>query len=151
MVYELNDPSKAAPLFADWEDLDAGVTACLDNVMGKIFVTDPDHPVDIDRLLVMTFTNAAASEMRERIGAALEKRLEECQGDRNLEKQITLLNHAKITTIDRKFLSAPLSSPKYDLYRIGYSLRSRTQEGVFAVKCYWMSPLFITPIKINSC
>ena len=63
-------------------------------------VTDPTHPVDIDRLLVMTFTNAAASEMRERIGAALEKRLEECQGDRNLEKQITLLNHAKITTID---------------------------------------------------
>ena len=40
-------------------------------------VTDPDHPVDIDRLLVMTFTNAAAAEMRERIGDALEKRLEE--------------------------------------------------------------------------
>jgi len=39
--------------------------------------TDPDHPVDIDRLLVMTFTNAAAAEMRERIGDALEKRLEE--------------------------------------------------------------------------
>ena len=39
-------------------------------------VTDPDHPVDIDRLLVMTFTNAAAAEMRERIGDALEKRLE---------------------------------------------------------------------------
>ena len=45
-------------------------------------VTDPDHPVDIDRLLVMTFTNAAAAEMRERIGDALEKRLEEEPGDR---------------------------------------------------------------------
>ena len=44
MIYELNDPSKAAPIFADWEDLDTGVRACLDNVMGKIFVTDPDHP-----------------------------------------------------------------------------------------------------------
>ena len=63
-------------------------------------VTDPEHPVDIDRLLVMTFTNAAASEMRERIGEALEKRLEECPGDRNLERQTTLIHHAKITTID---------------------------------------------------
>ncbi len=32
-------------------------------------ITDPDQPVDIDRLLVMTFTNAAAAEMRERVGA----------------------------------------------------------------------------------
>ena len=44
MVYELNKPSIAAPVFADWEDLDTGVIACLDNVMGKILVTDPDHP-----------------------------------------------------------------------------------------------------------
>jgi len=63
-------------------------------------VTDPENPVDIDRLLVMTFTNAAAAEMRERIGEALEKRLEEHPGDRNLERQTTLIHHAKITTID---------------------------------------------------
>ncbi len=63
-------------------------------------VTDRDHPVDIDKLLVMTFTNAAASEMRERIGDALEKRLEQCPGDINLERQTTLIHHAKITTID---------------------------------------------------
>ncbi len=63
-------------------------------------VTDPEHPVDIDRLLVMTFTNAAAAEMRERIADALEKRLEECPGDRNLERQTTLIHHAQITTID---------------------------------------------------
>ncbi len=63
-------------------------------------VTDPEHPVDIDRLLVMTFTNAAAAEMRERIGEALERQLEEHPGDRNLERQTTLIHHAKITTID---------------------------------------------------
>lgn len=63
-------------------------------------VTDPEHPVDIDRLLVMTFTNAAASEMRERIGDALEKKLEENPGDANLERQATLIHHARITTID---------------------------------------------------
>lgn len=68
-------------------------------------VTDPEHPVDIDRLLVMTFTNAAAAEMRERIGDALEKRLEEHPGDRNLERQTTLIHHAKITTIDSFCLS----------------------------------------------
>ena len=68
-------------------------------------VTDPEHPADIDRLLVMTFTNAAAAEMRERIGDALEKRLEEHPGDRNLERQTTLINHAKITTIDSFCLS----------------------------------------------
>ncbi len=63
-------------------------------------VTDPEHPVDIDRLLVMTFTNAAAAEMRERIGDALERQLEEHPGDRNLERQATLIHHARITTID---------------------------------------------------
>ncbi len=36
-------------------------------------VTDKDDPVGLDRLLVMTFTNAAAAEMRERIGAAVER------------------------------------------------------------------------------
>ena len=44
MIYELKDPSKAAPLFADWKDADVGITACLDNVMGKIFADEPDRP-----------------------------------------------------------------------------------------------------------
>ena len=44
MIYELNEPSIAAPIFADWEDLDTGVRACLDKVMGKILVTDQEHP-----------------------------------------------------------------------------------------------------------
>lgn len=45
MVYELNDTEKAVPLFAEWEDLDTGVVACLEKVMGKLFVTDPENPV----------------------------------------------------------------------------------------------------------
>lgn len=39
-------------------------------------ITDTEHPVDIDRLLVVTFTNAAAAEMRERIGQAISRQLE---------------------------------------------------------------------------
>ena len=62
-------------------------------------VTDPVHPADIDRLLIVTFTRAAASEMRERIGAALEKRLEESPDDLHLQRQSTLLAHAQISTI----------------------------------------------------
>ena len=44
MVFELKEPAKAAPLFADRDDLDAGILACLDNVMGKILVKDPEQP-----------------------------------------------------------------------------------------------------------
>ena len=63
-------------------------------------ITDPEDPVDIDRLLVMTFTNAAAEEMRERVETALGKLLDEDPGNKNLERQNTLIHHAKITTID---------------------------------------------------
>ena len=63
-------------------------------------ITDKEHPVDIDKLLVVTFTNAAAAEMRERIGNAIEKQLEEYPEDENLRKQQTLLHNAQITTID---------------------------------------------------
>ena len=63
-------------------------------------ITDETNPVDIDRLLIVTFTNAAAAEMRERIGAAIEKALEEQPENEHLQRQLTLLHNAQITTID---------------------------------------------------
>ena len=49
----------------------SGKTAVLvERILSKI--TDKEHPVDIDRLLIMTFTRAAAGEMKERISAAIE-------------------------------------------------------------------------------
>ncbi len=63
-------------------------------------VTDADHPIDIDRLLVVTFTNAAAGEMRQRVGKALEDALVEHPGDKRLQRQLSLLHNAQITTID---------------------------------------------------
>ena len=63
-------------------------------------VLDPEHPVDIDRLLVVTFTKAAAAEMRERVAAAIEKRMQEDPGNAYLNRQYTLVHHAQITTID---------------------------------------------------
>ena len=63
-------------------------------------VTEGEHPLDIDQLLVMTFTNAAAAEMRERIGAAIEARLLEEPDNEHLQIQSALIHHAQITTID---------------------------------------------------
>ncbi len=63
-------------------------------------ITDDARPVDIDRLLVVTFTNAAAAEMRERIGLAINRRLEEDPENVHLQKQVSLLHNAQITTID---------------------------------------------------
>ena len=77
----------------------SGKTAVLvERIIQKI--TDTKNPVDIDTLLVVTFTKAAAAEMRERIGNAIEKLLEERPEDENLRKQQTLLHNAQITTID---------------------------------------------------
>lgn len=77
----------------------SGKTAVLVERIVKL-VSDSEAPVDIDRLLVVTFTNAAASEMRERISAALSDRLAADPENEHLQKQTTLLHNAKITTID---------------------------------------------------
>lgn len=68
-------------------------------------ITEGDPPMDIDRLLVMTFTNAAAAEMRERVAAAIEKRLDEMPDNVHLQAQATLVQQASITTIDSFCLS----------------------------------------------
>ena len=63
-------------------------------------VTDKKHPVDIDELLIVTFTKAAAGEMRERIAKALDNKAAENPMDVHLERQLTLVHNAQITTID---------------------------------------------------
>ena len=63
-------------------------------------LTDKNHPVDIDRLLIMTFTRAAAGEMRERITSALESALYEDPDNEHLQRQMNLIHTAQITTID---------------------------------------------------
>ena len=60
--------------------------------------------MDIDRLLIVTFTNAAASEMRERILNALYKEIDKNPTDIHLQKQIVLLNKANICTIINIYL-----------------------------------------------
>ena len=78
----------------------SGKTAVLvERIIKKII----NEKVDIDKILVVTFTNAAASEMRERILNAIYKRLEESESEEeqeNLQRQILLINRASICTID---------------------------------------------------
>lgn len=63
-------------------------------------VCNEEKPVDIDRLLVVTFTNAAAAQMRERIAAGISGRLTESPQSEHIQKQAALLHNAQITTID---------------------------------------------------
>lgn len=77
----------------------SGKTAVLvERIIKKVL--DPDHLVDIDRLLVVTFTKAAAAEMRERVAKAIEARMDEEKNNAYLNRQYTLVHHAQITTID---------------------------------------------------
>lgn len=76
----------------------SGKTAVLvERIIEKIL--DEQEPINIDELLVATFTNAAAEEMRQRIGKALEQALEDNPTSYHLKKQLSLLQRAAISTI----------------------------------------------------
>lgn len=77
----------------------SGKTAVLTERIVEM-VCRKEAPVDIDRLLVVTFTNAAAAEMRERISAAVLARLEQDGENEHLQRQAALMHNAQITTID---------------------------------------------------
>lgn len=76
----------------------SGKTAVLvERIIQKLL--DKENPIDIDSLLVVTFTNASAQEMRNRIGEALEKALAENPTSIHLKKQLSLLQRASISTL----------------------------------------------------
>ena len=77
----------------------SGKTAVLAERIVRM-VCNEEEPVDIDRLLVVTFTNAAAAEMRERIMAGIGEQLNLHPESEHIQKQMTLLYNAQITTID---------------------------------------------------
>lgn len=77
----------------------SGKTAVLvERIIEKM--TDKDNPRDIDEFLVVTFTKAAAAQMREKIAVRIEKLLETEPDNEHLMKQAVLVNRADITTID---------------------------------------------------
>ena len=77
----------------------SGKTAVLvEHILQKI--ENPAEAVNINELLVVTFTRAAAAEMKERISAGISRRLEKEPENRHLQRQISLLPQARISTID---------------------------------------------------
>lgn len=76
----------------------SGKTAVLVERIIQKMIRD-ESPVDVDELLVVTFTNAAAAEMRQRIGEALEREIEKNPSSSRLRRQLRLLNKASISTL----------------------------------------------------
>ncbi len=84
-----------------------------------------DDNVDIDKILVVTFTSAAASEMRERILEAIYKKIEQNPDDKNMYRQINLLNKASICTID----SFCLDVIRNNFFELDISANARVADG----------------------
>ena len=103
----------------------SGKTAVLvERIINKII----NEKIDIDKLLVVTFTNAAASEMRERVLDAIYKKMEEEPENENLQRQITLLGKASICTID-SFCLDVVKNNFYELENVSPNFRiADTQE-----------------------
>ncbi|WP_050979762.1 helicase-exonuclease AddAB subunit AddA [Fictibacillus macauensis] len=74
----------------------SGKTAVL---VERIITMIRNEQADVDRLLIVTFTNAAAAEMRKRIGEAIEKELHQRPASLHLRRQLSLLNKASISTL----------------------------------------------------
>lgn len=98
----------------------SGKTAVLVERLIRL-LTDEEHPVKIEKLLVVTFTNAAAAEMRERIGRGLEQRLQEHPGNSRWLEQKLLLPCAQISTIHS--LCLKLIRQHFDVLDIDPSFR----------------------------
>lgn len=76
----------------------SGKTAVLvERIIRKVI--SEENPLDVDRLLIVTFTNASAAEMRHRIAEALEKEIKAHPDSRHLRRQLSLLNKASISTL----------------------------------------------------
>ena len=104
MAVEFTPEQKQAVMLHDCDILvsaaaGSGKTAVLSERIVEM-VCRKEDPVDIDRLLVVTFTNSAAAEMRERISRAVLQRLSEDGDNEHLQRQEALLYNAQITTID---------------------------------------------------
>ncbi len=111
-------------------------TVLVERIINKII----NEKIDIDKLLIVTFTNAAASEMRERILEAIYAKIDENPDDIHLQKQILLLNKANISTI-HAFCLEVIKNYFYEIgissnFRIGDTseielLKQETLEEVF--------------------
>ncbi len=139
----------------------AGKTAVLvERLIERI--TAPDDPVSVDRILVVTFTNAAAQEMKERIGAALAARRQAESQNTYLEEQLLLLNKAAISTLhsfcldlirqNYYLLELPQGKALDPAFRVGNEvetslLKLDVLEELFEEKYTLAEPLFLQLVE----
>ena len=109
----------------------SGKTAVLVERIIKL-ITDEKEPVDIDRLLVVTFTKAAAAEMKERIGNAINKQLELNPESTALRKQAVLLNRADIMTIHSFCLHVAMEN--YNILGIDPAFRVADEAEILLIR-----------------
>ena len=95
-------------------------------------LTDKDNPSDISKLLIVTFTKAAANELKERIFAALGNALAETPTDRHLNEQLVKLGSANICTIDAFYLN--LIRSNFSTLGISASARVADQSEIDIIK-----------------
>ena len=139
------------------QQLGSGKTTVLvERIINKII----NEKVDIDKLLIVTFTNAAASEMRQRILESLYEKIDENPDNINLQRQILLLNKANISTI-HSFCLEVIKNYFYEIgvssnFRIGDTseielLKQETLEEVFENLYEENNEKFIKLTDIYSC
>ena len=118
--------------------LEVGKTAVLvERIISKIV----KEGIDIDKILVVTFTNAAASEMRERVLNAIYKKIEEEPDNLNLQRQVTLLNKANISTI-HSFCLEVIKNNFYELENFAPNFRIGDEAELILLKLDVLEDLF---------
>lgn len=123
----------------------SGKTAVLvERIIHKII----DEKIDIDKLLVVTFTNSAAAEMRERVLDAIYKKIDEQPEDINLQRQITLLNKASICTID-SFCLEIVKNNFYELENISPNFRIAEQAEIELLKQEVLENIFESKYELE--
>jgi len=126
----------------------SGKTAVLVERIIKM-VTDIKNPIDIDRLLVVTFTNAAAAEMKERIAKSISDELIKYPKSVQLQRQLTLLNRASITTIHSFCLEVIRSNFHY--LDIDPSFRVGDTTETILLKSEVIEEMFEELYEVESC
>ena len=134
---------KKIQTYQQLQQLEVGKTAVLvERIINKAI----NENIDINKLLVVTFTNAAASEMRERVLDAIYKKLEEDPENENLQRQITLLNMASICTID-SFCLEVVKNNFFELNNVSPNFRIADTPEIELLKQEILDDIFEKNIK----